>query len=123
GLAGKDNCGRQRGCAPACTGSRKQRSRALSIAIAEDYAAQHGVARHAAFAKVVETEEGGQIRSMLRSRTGMTPRLLRKLAIATVVLVVGLYFIPIITIVWLAAGLIDVLRNRRRDAVLFERYF
>ena len=34
---------------------------------------------------------------------GMTPRLLRKLAIATVLLVVGLYFIPIITIVWLAA--------------------
>jgi aspartyl/asparaginyl beta-hydroxylase (cupin superfamily) len=53
----------------------------------------------------------------------MTPRLLRKLAIATVVLVVGLYFIPIFTIVWLAAGLIDVLRNRRRDAMVFERYF
>jgi aspartyl/asparaginyl beta-hydroxylase (cupin superfamily) len=53
----------------------------------------------------------------------MTLRLLRKLAIATVVLVVFLYFIPIITIVWLAAGLIDVLRNQRRDAILFERYF
>ena len=38
-------------------------------------------------------------------------------------LVVGLYFIPIVTIVWLAAGLIDVLRNQRRNAMLFERYF
>ena len=53
----------------------------------------------------------------------MTPRRLRKLAIATVLLVLGLYFIPIITIVWMAAGLIDVLRNQRRDATLFERYF
>ena len=53
----------------------------------------------------------------------MTSRILRKLAIATVVLVVCLYFIPIITIVWLAAGLIDVLRNQRRDGMLFERYF
>src|SRR5262249_8527850 len=53
----------------------------------------------------------------------MTPRLLRKLAIAALLLAVGLYFIPIVTILWLAAGLIDVLRNQRRDAMLFERYF
>src|SRR5581483_9651842 len=53
----------------------------------------------------------------------MTRRLLRKLAIATGLLVVGLYFIPVIILVWLAAGLIDVLRNQRRDAMLFERYF
>jgi beta-hydroxylase len=53
----------------------------------------------------------------------LTPRLLRKLAVALVIVVAGLYFIPIITIIWLAAGLIDVLRNERRDALVFERYF
>jgi aspartyl/asparaginyl beta-hydroxylase (cupin superfamily) len=38
-------------------------------------------------------------------------------------LVAGLYFIPVITLIWVVAGLIDVLRNKRRDSMLFERYF
>jgi len=53
----------------------------------------------------------------------MTLRVFRKLAVATVLLAVGFYFIPIIMIIWLAAGLVDVLRNQHRDAKLFERYF
>ena len=53
----------------------------------------------------------------------ITPRLARKLVVAVIVLIAGLYFIPIIMIIWLAAGLIDVLRNQHRDAKLFERYF
>lgn len=50
-------------------------------------------------------------------------KLIRKLAIAIPVLVVALYFIPIITIVFLVCGLIDVLRNDRKDQRLFTLYF
>lgn len=53
----------------------------------------------------------------------ITPRLARKLVVAVIVLIAGLFFIPVITIIWLAAGLIDVLRNKHRDEKLFERYF
>ncbi len=38
-------------------------------------------------------------------------------------LAAGFYFVPVVTVVWLGAGLIDVMRNKRRDALLFERYF
>jgi beta-hydroxylase len=51
------------------------------------------------------------------------PRVARKLAIAVPVLVACLYFVPVVTIIWLGAGAIDVLRNKRRDAMVFERYF
>ncbi|MGB3831441.1 MAG: aspartyl/asparaginyl beta-hydroxylase domain-containing protein [Mesorhizobium sp.] len=50
-------------------------------------------------------------------------KLIRKLAIAIPVLAIALYFIPIITIVFLACGLIDVLRNDRKDQRLFTLYF
>ena len=53
----------------------------------------------------------------------VTPRLARKLALAIVVLIAGLYFVPLVTIIWVGAGLIDVLRNQRRDARVLERYF
>jgi aspartyl/asparaginyl beta-hydroxylase (cupin superfamily) len=53
----------------------------------------------------------------------ISPKLARKLAIAAIVLVVGLYFIPVITLIWVIAGFIDVMRNQRRDLTLFERYF
>ncbi len=53
----------------------------------------------------------------------VTPRLARKLAVAIVVLIAGLYFVPVVTIIWVGAGLIDVLRNQRRDARVLERYF
>jgi len=42
---------------------------------------------------------------------------------ASVVLAAGLYFIPIVTILFLCTGLIDVMRNTRRDVMVFERYF
>lgn len=47
----------------------------------------------------------------------------RKIAIAVVVLALGLYFIPIITAIFLVCGLIDVLRNDRKDWQLFSLYF
>ncbi|MBA7477438.1 hypothetical protein ES707_12849 [subsurface metagenome] len=50
-------------------------------------------------------------------------RTVRKFAIVAVVLAAGLYFIPIITLLFLLTGLIDVMRNTRRDAMVFERYF
>lgn len=50
-------------------------------------------------------------------------KLIRKLAIAIPVLAIALYFIPIVTIVFLACGLIDVLRNDRKDQRLFTLYF
>jgi len=111
------------GGTPAWSGPTRHPPKALSIAIAEDYAAQLVWRSHAAIAEVVETEEGDMdnpIHAAQPNRAtiaGMTPRVLRKLAIATVLLVVGLYFIPIITIIWLAAGLIDVLRSSRHVRV------
>jgi beta-hydroxylase len=53
----------------------------------------------------------------------ITPKLARKLAIAAIVVIAGLFFIPIITVIWLVCGLIDVMRNKRRDQMVFERYF
>lgn len=53
----------------------------------------------------------------------MSNRTIRKLAIAAVVLAAGLYFIPVVTLFFLATGLIDVMRNTRRDTMVFERYF
>ena len=53
----------------------------------------------------------------------MSNRTIRKLAIAAVVLAAGLYFIPVVTLFFLATGLIDVMRNTRCDAMVFERYF
>lgn len=53
----------------------------------------------------------------------ISAKLARKLVIAAIVVVAGLYFIPVVTVVWLACGLIDVMRNTRRDAMVFERYF
>lgn len=50
-------------------------------------------------------------------------KLIRKLAIAIPALAIALYFIPIVTIVFLACGLIDVLRNDRKDQRLFTLYF
>ena len=48
---------------------------------------------------------------------------IRKAAIAVVILGVGFYFIPIITLIWLVCGLIDVLRNKKKDQRLFSLYF
>ncbi|WP_163268235.1 aspartyl/asparaginyl beta-hydroxylase domain-containing protein [Chelativorans alearense] len=50
-------------------------------------------------------------------------KILRKAVIAAAVLAVGLYFIPIITLLYLLCGIVDVLRNDQRNAALFNRYF
>ncbi|MCT7375127.1 aspartyl/asparaginyl beta-hydroxylase domain-containing protein [Chelativorans salis] len=50
-------------------------------------------------------------------------KILRKGLVAAAVVAVGLYFIPIITLLYLLGGIIDVLRNDQRNAGLFSRYF
>lgn len=47
----------------------------------------------------------------------------RKIVIAAVVLGLAIWFIPIVAAIWIIAGLIDVMRNTRRDQMVFERYF
>jgi len=52
-----------------------------------------------------------------------TKKAIRRFAIAGVVLILGFVFVPLLTLFYLACGLIDVLRNKRRDAMVFRRYF
>ncbi len=47
----------------------------------------------------------------------------RKIGIAVLILAVAFYFIPIITALFLLCGLIDVLRNDRKNQRLFSLYF
>src|SRR5690348_3526745 len=50
-------------------------------------------------------------------------KIVRKLIIGALVLAVLLYFVPILAIVYILCGLVDVMRNTRRDWMVFERYF
>ncbi len=50
-------------------------------------------------------------------------RYVRKGVVATTALAAALYFVPVLAIFYIAAGLVDVLRNERKDRNLFERYF
>jgi beta-hydroxylase len=52
-----------------------------------------------------------------------TLKAFRKIGIAVLVLAVAFYFIPIITALFVLCGLIDVLRNDRKDQRLFSLYF
>jgi aspartyl/asparaginyl beta-hydroxylase (cupin superfamily) len=52
-----------------------------------------------------------------------TVKSIRRYALGGLVLVAGLYFVPYLLIFFLITGLIDVMRNKRRDRVVFERYF
>ena len=52
-----------------------------------------------------------------------TLKAIRRFVIAAVVLISGLAFVPVLTVFYLATGLIDVLRNKRRDELVFRRYF
>src|SRR4051794_30419636 len=52
-----------------------------------------------------------------------TRKSLRKFAIAIPLLAIGFYFVPILTSVFIVLGLIDVLRNDRKDMSLFSGYF
>jgi aspartyl/asparaginyl beta-hydroxylase (cupin superfamily) len=47
----------------------------------------------------------------------------RKAVLAVLALAALLYTVPLLTAFYLCTGLIDVLRNTRRDAMVFERYF
>lgn len=52
-----------------------------------------------------------------------TVKSIRRVAIGAVVLAAGLFFVPILMIFYVITGLLDVLRNKRRDALVFQRYF
>jgi aspartyl/asparaginyl beta-hydroxylase (cupin superfamily) len=52
-----------------------------------------------------------------------TVKSLRRLAIGAVVLAAALFFVPVLAIFYIVTGLLDVMRNKRRDALVFERYF
>ena len=52
-----------------------------------------------------------------------TAKSIRRVAIGAVVLAAGLFFVPFLMIFYVITGLLDVLRNKRRDAMVFERYF
>ena len=47
----------------------------------------------------------------------------RKLILAALTLALVLYFVPWLAVFFLAAGLLDVMRNSKRDGELFSRYF
>jgi len=52
-----------------------------------------------------------------------TRKRLRKGIVAVVALSGALYFVPFLAIFFIATGLLDVLRNERKNGNLFERYF
>lgn len=52
-----------------------------------------------------------------------TRKAIRRTAVTVLVLAVLFYLIPWITMLWLVAGLIDVMRNKPKSAMLFNRYF
>jgi beta-hydroxylase len=62
-------------------------------------------------------------RGARNTMTKTSKKTLRKLAIAIPLLALCLYFIPILTVIFIALGLIDVLRNDKKDQLLFSRYF
>ncbi|MCC2096577.1 MAG: aspartyl/asparaginyl beta-hydroxylase domain-containing protein [Hyphomicrobiales bacterium] len=47
----------------------------------------------------------------------------RKIVLAVVLLGVAFYFVPWLAAFYLAAGLLDIMRNEKRDSELFARYF
>jgi aspartyl/asparaginyl beta-hydroxylase (cupin superfamily) len=52
-----------------------------------------------------------------------TAKAIRRFALGALALVAGLFFVPFLMIFYLITGLLDVMRNKRRDALVFERYF
>lgn len=55
--------------------------------------------------------------------TRQTRKNLRRIAIALPLLAVALYYIPLLTIAFIALGLIDVMRNDKKSLSLFVGYF
>lgn len=52
-----------------------------------------------------------------------TKKLIRRIAIAVPLAILCLWLIPVLTLIWLVCGLIDVSRNRGRTPLTFSRYF
>ncbi|MGD9378143.1 MAG: aspartyl/asparaginyl beta-hydroxylase domain-containing protein [Methyloceanibacter sp.] len=52
-----------------------------------------------------------------------TKKAIRRFGIAGAVLLLGLILVPLLTIFYLGCGVIDVMRNKRRDAMVFRKYF
>jgi aspartyl/asparaginyl beta-hydroxylase (cupin superfamily) len=50
-------------------------------------------------------------------------KILKRAVIAVPVLAAAFYFIPIAAAVWLVCGIIDVMRNKGRTPLLYNRYF
>ena len=50
-------------------------------------------------------------------------KILKRAVIAIPVLAAAFYFIPIAAAIWLVCGIIDVLRNKARTPLLYNRYF
>ncbi len=50
-------------------------------------------------------------------------KLIRRIVIAVPLALLCLWLIPIVTVVWIACGLIDVGRNRGKSQLMYSRYF
>jgi aspartyl/asparaginyl beta-hydroxylase (cupin superfamily) len=50
-------------------------------------------------------------------------KVLKRAAIAIPVLAAAAYYIPIAAAIWLVCGIIDVMRNKGRTPLLYNRYF
>ncbi|MBO0902492.1 aspartyl/asparaginyl beta-hydroxylase domain-containing protein [Jiella sonneratiae] len=55
--------------------------------------------------------------------TRKTKKLLRRVAIAVPLALLCLWLIPIVAIVWIVCGLIDVGRNKAKTQLMYSRYF
>lgn len=49
--------------------------------------------------------------------------MIRRIAIAVPVFGLLFYFIPVLTLIWIVAGLVDVARNKAKTPFLYSRYF
>lgn len=60
---------------------------------------------------------------MTRGARTIQPKHLRKAILAIAGFGSAFYFIPYVALFFIATGLVDVLRNEKKDRILFDRYF
>ncbi|MEZ5828633.1 MAG: aspartyl/asparaginyl beta-hydroxylase domain-containing protein [Hyphomicrobiales bacterium] len=60
---------------------------------------------------------------MARSKAKTISRTIKGVVLGALVLGAGLFFVPLLVVFYLITGLLDVMRNKRRDALVFQRYF
>jgi aspartyl/asparaginyl beta-hydroxylase (cupin superfamily) len=75
-----------------------------------------------------DTSQGraGHRRQSENTKTAMSSgmnKILKRAVIAIPVLAAAFYFIPIAAAIWLVCGIIDVMRNKGRTPLLYNRYF